>query len=499
MFLARAISVRFVLMGLVGPLLLAWTTQSRAAQDVTISLPTTFASLDGGLKDDDGQADGTLTINGDLKIAKGGSIICLDINTDGPDACPIKILVRGDLIMEADSAILAENTSKGGQGGEILVKVEGRLVLCGARSASANCLGGFPGDKGAIISSNGSSRADRVSAAGTINLVAGEDLILEEGTEVRAIARPQGGAIITDSEENTTIGGAVVSRGTSADGRGGVIAMDARCELTVEKTGSIKSVGQDRGADKVHLGGGCTVRIDGYVASLGSGHKAPQNNLCRGGKTTKPANSTACIEVLSGDRLVIRTTSTERGVVDANSGLSGAGGIAWIDLFAGGDITIFNFSQFSSPSVRANHFFTNGRAGLITLKSREGEVDFVTEGGTAEDFIQATADQAGGRGGTITLEAGAKAKDLNEGVHVGAGLVRATGAKQGGTVALKAHNGSVSGFKAAILDAGGERPGIVTLEACRRVLFNGRTIPDPPTEVKLDACGGNPKIPVKLP
>ena len=58
--------------------------------------------------------------------------------------------------------------------------------------------------------------------------------------------------------------------------------MIARCDLTVD--GTIRSKGNDAGADLIHLEGGCHVVINGLVESTGGGHGIPNNppNHCYG-------------------------------------------------------------------------------------------------------------------------------------------------------------------------------------------------------------------------
>ena len=123
---------------------------------------------------------------------------------------------------------------------------------------------------------------------------------------------------------------------------GGPITVIARCDLTVD--GTIRSKGNDAGADLIHLEGGCHVVINGLVESTGGGHGIPTNppNHCYGpignpSRPDKPQNSTACIEVWAGDSLVINAT----GELNADLGLTGDNdGVSWIDLFARGDIAI---------------------------------------------------------------------------------------------------------------------------------------------------------------
>ena len=67
----------------------------------------------------------------------------------------------------------------------------------------------------------------------------------------------------------------------------------------------VSSKGADPGADLVHLEG-CDVVIDGLVQSTGSGHSVPINpaNHCATGvHSGKPANSTACIEIIGQNKI----------------------------------------------------------------------------------------------------------------------------------------------------------------------------------------------------
>src|SRR3712207_3112476 len=88
-----------------------------AADDVQISGVVAFGALDGSSDDHDGIANGVFTVDdGNLVIA--GTVQC----NDGPplpghaSACPIRISVSGDLVLEAGGAIVAENRSGGGSG-----------------------------------------------------------------------------------------------------------------------------------------------------------------------------------------------------------------------------------------------------------------------------------------------------------------------------------------------------------------------------------------------
>ncbi|MEK7880220.1 MAG: hypothetical protein AAB285_10210, partial [candidate division NC10 bacterium] len=131
-----------------------------------------------------------------------------------------------------------------------------------------------------------------------------------------------------------TIDGLVSSRGGTTIGRGGQITVDAECDLTISDTGVVSSRGQDPGADRVHLEGGCAVRIFGLVESTGPGHgPIPGANLCHAPqRPDKPLNSTACVEVWAGDSLAIDSVSLSNGQISADTAQSGGvAGRGWID------------------------------------------------------------------------------------------------------------------------------------------------------------------------
>src|SRR4051794_33147499 len=93
------------------------TTAASPALATTLTLTGTvqFSSLDGSADDSD-PTPGIFAYNGDLVI--DGTINC---NDDAPlplaaPACPISIRTSGDLVMDAGSAILAENRRSTGNG-----------------------------------------------------------------------------------------------------------------------------------------------------------------------------------------------------------------------------------------------------------------------------------------------------------------------------------------------------------------------------------------------
>ena len=108
-----------------------------------INAPTTFAVADAL----DGTVDGTYNVAGDLLITSTGSITCNDPATPaGASACPIKIVVTGNLLMEAGSEITADNTVGGGNAGNITITVGTDMTMCGPNGGQPGCLAtGIPG------------------------------------------------------------------------------------------------------------------------------------------------------------------------------------------------------------------------------------------------------------------------------------------------------------------------------------------------------------------
>src|SRR5262249_2539163 len=183
-------------------------------------------------------------------------------------------------------------------------------------------------------------------------------------------------------------------------GPGGPITTEAGCPLTESDTGRIRSPGRDRGPDLVHLQGGCEVLIQGLVASTGPSHVKPPVNHCHApDRLDKPVNAPACVEIWSGGPLTINGVLPHNGEINADTAQSGGTNCcAWIDLFAGGDISSVGPNTGTS-AVHANQFLSGGFGGYITVKSKGGNV---TAKGQA---IEASDTRSGGDGGKVTVEA----------------------------------------------------------------------------------------------
>ena len=320
---------------------------------------------------------GPYTIDRTLHIFPTGKLI-----TGGADI-DITITPSGDFLM--DGGALIDAGLAGSTGGKITVTLDdGNVDLA----------------TGSIIRSNGSSGGAikiTTTASHTANL---DGLIESVGT-------------ITGVGGNQPPGG-------------GTITIIAGCSLTVSDTGKVSSRGADPGADLVHLEA-CTVIIDGLVESTGSGHVNPTNppNHCNltpaAHDPTSAGHSqffTGCVEIWSGTTVLIDSTGTHKGEVNANIGFTGGtAGRGWIDIYANGDITIKDGTGNNrnaqvppnGPGTYATTFAVHSNGGisqntddggLITIKSLGGNV--VAASG---DAIQADAISGGSNGGNIYVEA----------------------------------------------------------------------------------------------
>jgi len=143
-----------------------------APGDLLIDSVRTFASLDGTIDDADLTADGILTVNGELRIANGGSITC---NDDPPlpnnaSACPMQFNVTGDFVIETGGSIYAENRRAGGNGGDITANVGGDFVM----------------EAGALISSRKIAGAGDTGSGGNITIHVAGDVAVPEGAQILA-------------------------------------------------------------------------------------------------------------------------------------------------------------------------------------------------------------------------------------------------------------------------------------------------------------------------
>ena len=207
-----------------------------AVGNVTISSPMTFAVADAS----NGVVDGVFTVAGNLTITGTGNITCNDPSSpSGDSACPIRIAVSGDLVMDAGSAILAKNNVDGGSGGDIEIIVAGNMTMHGTS-------GLIPG---AEISSSRTSGTGG-AAAGDIRITVGNlsttpptgDFTMETGSQILANSTGSAGAIVINVALAADVDGLVQSRGeisgvgANQPPGGGPITINAGCSLLVSDT-----------------------------------------------------------------------------------------------------------------------------------------------------------------------------------------------------------------------------------------------------------------------
>jgi hypothetical protein len=485
--------------------------------DETISVATTFASLDNGVHDAD-PAAGVVEIDGNLTIAAGGSITC---NDDLPlpvtaSACPINLVVTGNLLIEAGGAIYAENRRNGGAGGDITITVGGDFTM----ESPTN------GTPGAIISSR--KLGNGTANGGDIEIVVGGvtlnesvyphvgvcnspdgDILVEAGATITSDAFGHAGDIALYAGRDITIDGTVRSEGFLGAGHGGAITIDACCDLFVQNDGLVRSAGRDPGPDRVHLEA-CVIEIFGVVESTGPAHENPSALCTPPTRPGKPANSTACVEIWSGTSVLIDSTGTNHGQVNADTAMSGGTqGHGWIDIFANGDITIIDGTGNdhvqplggggSVPvnyAVHANQYLGNGIGGDIDIESKAGAVS------TSGNAIQANDIANGGDGGKITVEAGGAGSPAGD-VALDAASIEARGANHpnsfGGLIAVQSFNGDITGAPPGLLNASAHatHPGSISLTSCLGPSYTGGSNP---AAVPLGGvCGGMPAFPALTP
>ncbi len=480
----------FVVVGLSAAL-----AASLKASDLTLTTPVSFGSLDGSPSDDDGITNGILTVNGNLTIATGGAlsgeIDCNDpTSPSGASACPITIVVGTNFDVQADGGIFAEDRTDGGSGANITITAGGNVTLHGPS-------GSHPG---AEISASKISGAGDSGQAGDITITAGGSVLLEPGSLIAADSTGSAGKIVMTAGGNADIDGTVESASTlSGTGAkqapgGGPITIVAHCDLEISDAGVVSSRGRDPGADLVHLEG-CNVNILGLVESTGPGHvvpNSPSNHCDSAFRPGKPSNSTACVECWAGNSLTIDRTA--HGEVNADTAQSGGHQIAWIDLFAAGDITIIGGTG-TNYAVHANEFVSTSDGGLITVKSTKGGVL------TTNSAIQANGAfgaATGGAGGSVTVQASNDVNLTSASIQA-KGDVTGGGAA-GGHIANRSFNGQVTGSLPGELNASGGPPlGTVTNQGCTAVTYTGTSTPT--AVVAPLACGGAPSVPsyVQLP
>jgi hypothetical protein len=420
--------------------------------------------------------------------------------------------IAGGLTIDVGGRITGNAVAGNSSGGNITIKAVGAVLLAGA------------GTSGALISVDQLGGSCSGGGAGNITIysdsVSSNAIATQNGSKITANARCSAGEIvIAASKGGVDIQGLVESAstlsGTGGAQRpgGGPISISASCDLMISGTGRVSSRGNDPGADLVHLEAGGNVFVFGLVESTGPGHVVPVQpaNYCAGLKRPdKPANATACVEVWAGKNLVIDGSVGNNGEINADTSQSGGHKIAWIDLFARGNIAIYGEGVGPYPAnahpyaVHANQFTGNSMGGLIAVKAKTGTVTLTGRAIQADGTLGATSFQpaAGGIGGVVTLEA-------NYGVDLGTASVRARGAnlgggsQAGGDILVRSFRAHVVGAASGELnaDGGGGQPtkdsGTVTLAGCDTpppaVSYAGTAIPA--VTMGAASCVGKPALP----
>jgi hypothetical protein len=451
--------------------------------DQTISSATTFDSI---------QSGGVFTVTGNLTMTSGGSITCNngDPGSVGANACDIKIVVGGNMLMENGSKISA-SASGGGHGGNITITVGDFSAT--PPTGDFTMQGGQPGSQILVNSATGSAGAIVINVAHI--------------ADVDGLVQSKSG--LTGTGANQAPGG-------------GPITINAGCNLTVSDTGVVSSEGRDPGADLVHLQA-CVVEIDGLVQSFGPGHAVPVNpiNHCdHANRPDKPANSTGCVEIWAGDSLTLDSV-THNGQINADIGLGGqVGGRGWIDMFARGPVLILGDTSGTAFDVHSNQGGTNGFAGIIHVASL---VSSVTASGTA---FQVDDLGGGSKGGSVTIEAALNVTLDDAQIFARGDFAQSGGFGNGGQITGQSFAGALSWINTASAPAsiGDVRPtgadtippvdvsapslasgkrGVITLTSCTAAPnvgsgatatsfpFNGDT---PTTPTLVTACAVGPTL-----
>jgi hypothetical protein len=443
--------------------------------DQTISTPTFFDSI---------QSGGVFTVTGNLTITGSGNITCNngDPGSVGTNACDIKIVVGGNMLMLAGSKISA-SASGGGNGGNITITVGDFLATPPT--------GDFTMQNGSQILVN--------SATGTAGSIV---INVAHFADVDGLVQSKSG--LTGTGANQAPGG-------------GPITINAGCNLTVSDTGVVSSEGRDPGADLVHLQA-CVVEIDGLVQSFGPGHAVPVNpiNHCdHANRPDKPTNSTGCVEIWAGDSLTLDSV-THNGQINADIGLGGqVGGRGWIDMFARGPVLILGDTSGTAFDVHSNQGGTNGFAGIIHVASTASSV---TASGTA---FQVDDLGGGSKGGSVTIEAFLNVTLDDASIFARGDFAQSGGFGWGGQITGQSFTGALSWQKlSAVASIGDVRPtgadtipvvdvtapslasgkrGVITLTSCTvppndggtSFPFNGDT---PTTPTLVTACAVGPTL-----
>lgn len=411
------------------------------------------------------EVDRTLHIIGPIGELRTNANSTLTLNIAGG--------LPNGLIIDSGGKITGNSTSSSTPAATININVTtGNILLdstgatISANNTASSC--GFPAvGRGGIIN---------ISASGV-----NAKIITEDGTTISVNGLGTGGCSAGEINISAPFGeieidGNVLSQsnqsGTGGNQRpgGGPIKITAGCALTISETGVVSSKGLDPGADLVRLTG-CVVQVFGLVESTGRGHAPPNRptNQCfyqipgnpvgQNPRPGKSADSTACVEILSGTTILIDSvTGSRQGEVNADIGFSGGpDGRSWIDLFANGDINVFDgvnndhnvplpnggnyFSQFA---VHANMLgVSNAVGGDIRAYSTAGSVAASGHAFQADATLGGNT-PGGGTGGSIDIQGALNLNFNSASMYARGDFDQQGGFGVGGDFSGRAFQGSIS-------------------------------------------------------
>jgi hypothetical protein len=375
------------------------------ASNVTVNGTVNFSALDGSADDADHVVNGVFTVNGDLTV--NGTINC---NDDGPgnnSACNMRFAVSGNVVMNAGSAMYAENRHGTGNGGNITITAGGSVSVHGPA-------GSLPG---AVIS--GAALGSANGNGGIITVNSGGPSTFEAGTVVNSASKGNAaGKILLTSGGSMTVSGLLAAGasstllstrqtgdildGASGHQQGGEIRVQSTSvfepSVLITSTATIASQGKTVGAGPVTIEG-CGVIIRGLVASIAN-DDAPTRVVVRSGKG---------ITVDATD-LGVNSSGTHLGHVRSDA-TSGGAASKRLDLFAADAIQITGpdpslstlYAVTCTPADE--HKVAGGQIRAISLRGTVTGSGRVFLAGQNED------DNAGGSidvssQGTVTLDQG---------------------------------------------------------------------------------------------
>lgn len=407
-----------------------------------------------------------LTIKGDLLMDVGSRINANDPGTGNEAASPITLDIDGKLDMSDKSGIFAENIKSGGDGGNIKITTSGNILMkSGSNISSSDKAGGNPGGE---------------PVAGDITINSGGNIVAETNTVIAA-SNSAGKAghikIVADGTINidglvsvgpstdvlgSKLTGFILDKGTTKN-KGGTITIISNSKnepgITIGTNAILVSQGQDPGSDKILLQG-CGIDVNGLVGSVAqkshTDDAVPGVIILRSGTTIN----------INGQDLGDVGSAQARIRADDITGEEPK--LRRIDLFANGKIAVNGalsgdiFTVTSNGGTSTDQF--GGSIRVISL-----EKGIVSNG----NAFAAQANHANGDGGKINLSSKSSALIDFTRMNATGDVVPQGGLGNGGQIAVRSYNDSVSW----IFGAGDARPistgGAVNLTACTTVDHTG--------------------------